>query len=200
MTNTVETIQTPSKDEYGIVATFSEQSLRQLSNIQDQLHEYLGDAIWLTPQRALHSTLMEIVCDREYPTPRNELFTNWYHQYSHQVTETLGDLPPITITFSEIEISARAIIVRSVSSKAYNDIRSKLLSKIELPKGTKLPPDITHCTLARFNSALNLEETIRQLRNIQCNITENVTSFKLLKDLGPPTFEPKTIQLYNLHT
>ncbi len=141
---------------------------------------------------------MEIICDREYPTPRNELFTNWYEHYSHQVGETLADVPSFNLTFSEIEVSARAIIVRTATSEAFNDIRTKLLSKIELPKGTKLPPDITHCTLARFNRSLNLEEAIKLTQNIPCDITENITSFKLLKDLGPPTFEPKTMQIYNV--
>ena len=197
MTETVETPQTPSENEYGIVATFSEQSLTKLKSIQDQLSKYLGDAIWLTPHRALHSTLMEIICDREYRTPRNKLFTSWYEQYSHKVGETLADIPSFSLTFSEIEVSTRAIIVRTRTSEAFNDIRTKVLSKIELPTGTKLPPDITHCTLARFSRSISLEAMTKLVQNIPCEITENISNFKLLKGLGPPTFEPKTMQIYN---
>ena len=48
MTKTIETPQTPSEDEYGIVATFSDKSLEQLSFIQGQLHDLLANTIWLT--------------------------------------------------------------------------------------------------------------------------------------------------------
>jgi hypothetical protein len=199
MKNTVETAQTPSDDEFSIVATFSEQSLSRLKSIQDYLKEYLGDSIWLTPQRALHSTLTEIICDREYPTPRNKLFINWYERYGQLVAETLFDIPSFYLTFSEIEVSTRAIIIRTATSEAFNDIRTKLLSKIELPEGTKMPPAIIHCTLARFSRSISLEDVVKLTQNIPCDITEHIASFKLLKDLGPLAFEPKTIQIYNLH-
>ena len=198
MTQTVETIQTPSDDECGIVATFSEHSLNSLTEIQDRLSDYLGDAIWLTPRRALHSTLMEILCDIKYPVSRHELFAKWYAQYGQSVSEILSEIPTFEISFSEIEVSERAIIIRSATSDSFNSIRAQLLSKIDLPEGTKLPPDIVHCTLARYSRSLDLENVIATAQHLQCNFTEYITAFKLLKDLGPPSFEPKTIQEYNL--
>jgi hypothetical protein len=199
MTCTIETIQTPSEDECGIVATFSEQSLDQLTAIQAKLSERLGDSIWLTPRRALHSTLMEIICDREYSVPRQVLFADWYKQYSRSVSEILAELPAFEITLNEIEVSARAITVRSKNSNLFNTIRSKILSRTVLPDGTKMPPNITHCTLARFNRSVDLEMVIREIQHMQCDFTEHIVGFKLLKDLGPPTFEPKIIQEYSLH-
>jgi hypothetical protein len=199
MTCTIETIQTPSEDECGIVATFSEQSLDQLTAIQAKLSERLGDSIWLTPRRALHSTLMEIICDREYSVPRQVLFADCYKQYSRSVSEILAELPAFEITLNEIEVSARAIIVRSKNSDLFNTIRSKILSRTVLPDGTKMPPNITHCTLARFNRSVDLEMVIREIQHMQCDFTEHIVGFKLLKDLGPPTFEPKIIQEYSLH-
>ena len=198
MTKTTETLLTPSDDECGIVATFSEQSLDNLTEIQDKLSEYLGDSIWLTPRRALHSTLMEIICDVVYPIPRHELFAKWYTQYCQSVSGILSEIPTFEINFSEIEVSERAIIVRSATSVSFNSIRSQLLSKIDLPTGTKLPPDITHCTLARYNHSMDLENVIASTRHLQCDFTERITAFKLLKDLGPPSFDPKPIQEYSL--
>lgn len=198
MTNTIETPQTPSHDEYGIFATFSEQSLDQLVEIQDQLSECLGDAIWLTPRRALHSTLMEVICDKDYGVPRKQLFDTWHAEHGDAVAKTFAELPPFDITFTELEISQRAIIVRLRDSEAFNDIRSRLLSRIVLPDGTKLPPDITHCSLARYTSSVNLEEIVDKTHAIRVDFTEHISSFKLLKDLGPPAFRPQTIQEYGL--
>ena len=198
MTKTIETIQTSSADECGIVATFSEQSLNNLMDIQDRLSECLGDAIWLTPRRALHSTLMEIICDIEYPVPRHEVFAKWYTQYGLSVNKILSEIQIFEISFSEIEVSERTIIVRSATSDSFNSIRSQLLSEIDLPKGTKLPPDITHCTLARYKRSLDLENVIASTQHLRCDFTEHIATFELLKDLGPPSFDPKTIAEYSL--
>lgn len=200
MSSTVVTPQTPSLDEYGIVATFSEQSLDDLSTIQSQLSKHFGGAIWLTPRSALHVTLMEIICDKEYNAPRRQLFEAWYGQYNHIVTETLAELQSFNITFSQLEVSQRAIIVRLTDSHVFNDIRSRLLNRIKLPKGTKLPPDITHCSLARYNDELELDSVIGKTSTTKVNITQRISSFKLLKGLGPPTFQPKVIQTYELRT
>jgi hypothetical protein len=198
VTKTVITPQTASLDECGIVATFTKQSLDQLTIIQDQLSSCLGDTIWITPRRALHSTLMEVICDREYTISRKELFAKWYTQYSQIVLETLADVPSFDLIFSELEFSPRAIIVRSASSEIFNNIRSKVLSRIKLPEGTKIPPDITHCSLARYSSGLDLAEVLDRTKTIKVNTTEHISSFSLHKDLGPPIFEPKLLQRYEL--
>ena len=106
--------------------------------------------------------------------------------------------PTFDITFGEIEVSTRAIIISSTNSEVFNNIRSTILSETVLPEGTKMPPDITHCTLARFNRSVDLEKVEEEIGHLQCSLTEHITVFKLLKDLGPPTFEPKTIQEYSL--
>ena len=94
----------------------------------------------------------------------------------------------------------RAIIAKAADSQPFNDVRAKLLLKIALPTGTKLPPDITHCSLARFNTVLDVE-SIRSLAGaIAIGFTEHVSDFKLLKGLGPPRFNPTTMQTYRLHT
>ncbi|HSX42668.1 MAG TPA: hypothetical protein VLF59_01125 [Candidatus Saccharimonadales bacterium] len=199
MTQTIETPQTPSHDEYAIVATFSEQSLDKLALIQDQLSERLGDVIWLTPRAALHSTLMEIICDRDYGrTPRKQIFTDWHNTYSLAMSETLAEIKPFELDFTQLEVSQRAIIARLADSRAFNDIRAKILSNIDLPEGTKLPPDITHCSLARFSKPVDLESVLHKTEDVQVHFTQKITGFSLLKDLGPPTFDPKLIQSYSL--
>jgi hypothetical protein len=199
MTETIPTLQTPSYDECGIVATFSEESLANLSALQKQLGTILGDSIWLTPTQALHGTLMEIICDIDYrDVSRKDLFSDWHERYNQMVIETLAEFSPFEITFSELEISPRAIIIKSADSAIFNNIRAKLLSRINLPNGTKQPPDITHCTIARYNDALNLDEVTERTNMLGVNFSERIADFKLLRDLGPPSFEPKMLEKYEL--
>lgn len=198
MINTTPTPQKPSSDECGIVATFSDSSLDLLTSIQSQLVDCLGDAIWLTPRRALHSTFMEIVCDVDYKLPRKQLFDDWYNQYNQVVIDRLAQTPAFAITFDQLEVSQKAIIARCSNPEIFNEIRSRLLTRIALPVGTKLPPDITHCSLARFDKSLPLQDVIDMTHKIEVSVTQHVTSFKLLKDLGPPTFQPKLLHKYTL--
>lgn len=199
MSNTVITPQTPSEDEYAIVATFSNSSLKQIINIQQKLESLLGKVIWLTPPRALHSTLMEIICDTDYKIlSRKQHFDNWLEKYNHVVAEILSKTSSFELSFSQIEVSQRAIILKSADSGNFNAIRSEILSRTTLPAETKLPPDITHCTVARFSEVLSLEEVRDKVEVIQINLHEHLKDFKLLKDLGPPTFAPKLIQTYEL--
>jgi hypothetical protein len=201
MSETIITPQTPSDHEYAIVAQFNELTLECLTLIQEQLNDLLGDSIWLTPERALHSTLMEIICDRHYEgLSREQHFLNWFEQYDQTVGKVIADITPFDITFNQIEVSSRAIIVRTTNSQPFNDIRAKLLSQVDLPVGTKLPPDITHCSLARFNTVLDVEEVSRLVGAIAVGFTERISHFKLLSDLGPPHFDPRTIQTYKLHS
>ena len=201
MSETILTLQTPSEHEYAIVAQFSESSIEHLASIQEQLSALLGDSIWLTPRQALHSTLMEIICDRQYEgLSREQHFLNWFEQYDQPTGEVFADIAPFDITFNQLEVSSRAIIVRTVDSQPLNDIRAKLLSQVELPVGTKLPPDITHCSLARFNKVLDVEEVKGLVGTIAVDFTEHISDFKLLSDLGPPRFDPQTIQTYKLHS
>src|SRR4051812_9766957 len=110
MSETIITPQTPSEHEYAIVAQFGEASLGHLTLIQDQLQSLFGDSIWLTPPKALHSTLMEIICDRQYEgLSRQQYFLNWYKQYSQKASKVIADTPAFDVTFNQLEVSSRAI-------------------------------------------------------------------------------------------
>ena len=75
MQKTVPTIQIHSKDEYNIVALFSEQSIKTIISFQEKLKTKLGDVIWLTPASILHTTLMEVIWDTDYQNKtRHEYF------------------------------------------------------------------------------------------------------------------------------
>lgn len=198
----MQTIPTPavhSENEHAIVALFSDASVRQAVAIQEQLVQIFGDAIWLQQPPALHITLMEIICNAEYKDiSRQEHFRRWYEAYNQIVPETLADLPPCSLTFNELHVSQRAIIIKAADPAPLNDIRAQLLARISLPQGTKTPPDIAHSTLARFNTAIDLEGAVYRTRKIAVNIVEPIKEFSLVKDLGPPDFNGTPMQTYPL--
>ncbi len=199
---TMETIATPpdhSENEHSIVRLLSTESTDQVSAIQDQLVNIFGDAIWLQKPPSVHVTLMEIICDTEYVgKSRRQYFDEWYAAYNETVKDVLSTIEPFNISFTELLVSPRAIIIKSLESEALNSIRETLLKRISLPPGTKIPPDITHSTLARFNTPVNLEEAKSRTTKISVDIHEHISEFSLVRDLGPPDFNGSPMQVYPL--
>lgn len=198
----MQTIISPfeySPDEYNIVAIPSGESLEKITKLQAQLKNILGDAIWLMGQDALHITVMEILCHMDYKDlNRRELFEQWYEQYNGITKEFLAEQSPIYLHFSELIVSPGAIIIKTESSETLNDIRSKLLSRIELPEGTKIPPHITHCSIARYSQSIDLAQAQKATQHLAIDFNERVTHLKLMNDLVPPEFSPKLIETYDL--
>jgi hypothetical protein len=187
-----------SPDEHSIAAVLSRESIEKVVAIQRQLKTMLGDAIWLTPANALHMTLMEIICDTEYKElPRKQHFMNWYERYNDTVKEIIAHFPSTSIIFNQLHVSPAAIILKAESPQPFNDIRDALLVRTVLPAQTKLPPDIAHCTIARFNKAVDLNAARERASAIAVDFDEHIREFKLMKDLGPD-FNPSIIEAYGL--
>lgn len=198
MSNTIISPLIHSPDEFAIVAMLSGEPRQKITAIQDQIKALLGDAIWLTPPNALHSTLMEIICDTKYEDlPRREHFEEWRHHYNETVRKVLAQIPPFDITFNELHASTRAIILKASDTTAFNAIRASLLERITLPTQTKMPPDITHCSIARYNQEIDLDSVCEQIEAMQVDSTLHVDRFMLMTDLGPD-FHPSVVDTYGL--
>lgn len=196
--NRMQTIVSPfeySPDEYNIVAMPSGEALEKII----QLQNILGDAIWLMQPSCLHITVMEIICHTDYgDKSRRELFEQWRLQCDDIVREVLAEQPQLTLHFSELIVSPGAIIIKTAESQQLNDIRAKLLSRTKLPDGTKIPPDITHCSIARYGKSIDLEQAQYATRELSIDLGLPVKQFKLMNDLVPPDFNPNCVETYEL--
>lgn len=198
MSNTVVSPLVHSPNEHSIAAMPDSRSVQKIVLIQKQLKSLLGDAIWLTPPNALHITLMEIICDTEYRgVSRQEHFMGWYKQYNAAVRETIARFKPIVATFNELHASQAAIIIKITDPTPFNTIREELLASTVLPAQTKMPPDIAHCTIARYSREVDLDIVRERTSALSANFDISIGEFKLMKDLGPD-FHPTDLQTYSL--
>jgi len=186
-------------EEYNIATLLTDTSRRQIEALQAQFKHILGDAIWLTPSNCLHSTLMEVICDAEYRgLSKQEHFQHWYKNYSEQTKEIIAQFPAFSISFTQVIVSQRAIIIKAADSTKLNELRAAVLAKTKLPEGTKVPPDITHCSIARFAQSIDLEVAQEQTKALSISLTEHVTAFELMEGLAPPDFKPTILETYTL--
>jgi hypothetical protein len=198
MPNTSVSPLVHSPDEHSIVFMPGTESIDKIIQVQRQLKSLLGDAIWLTPPQALHMTLMEIICDTEYEgMSREEHFRQWYERYNEAAKNAIARFSPIEVTFNRLHASSAAIIITAVDARPFNDIRADLLARTVLPAQTKSPPDIAHCTIARYHESVDLDTVRSLIKGISVEFDEYVSEFRLMKDLGPD-FHPITIDTYKL--
>jgi hypothetical protein len=199
MANTIISPLVHSPDEFAIVAMPDSEPRQNITAAQNQVKALLGDVVWLTPPNALHSTLMEIICNTKYEgLSRRAHFERWRERYSNAAREVLAQLPPFDITFDELHASVGAIILKAADTTMFNAIRGALLEHMTLHAQTKVPPDITHCSIARYNQEVSLESVCEQLKGIEVDISLNVDHFMLMTDLGPD-FHPSVIDTYRLN-
>lgn len=87
--------------------------------------------------------------------------------------------------------------MKDSNPEPFNIIRQELLENIKLPAQTKLPPSITHCTIARYNLEIDLDEISDKTVDITPDVRLFINEFNLMKDLGPD-FHPAKLETYNL--
>ncbi len=189
-----------SPNEHSIVALPSVELAERIVTAQTRLQSLLGETIWLTPPNALHSTLMEIICNTVYTElSRQEHFDRWYERYSDVARETIARFRPIDVYFDQLLASRGAIIIKAANPQPFNEIRAALLASMVLPAETKRPPDIIHCSIARYSEEADLDEVVEKVKDLKFDFQERITGFELMKDLGPP-FNPGAIETYKLNS
>jgi 2'-5' RNA ligase len=183
---------------YVILAFPSENFKSYITRLLNDLAAELPDVIWPMPPEQLHITLCEIIQPKPYSQDKEVLYKLHKEQYETVPAQTLSAFPKFTITFDTIEVSPQAIIVKSSNSDSLNSIREKLVSKIELPKETRTPPDISHSSIARYLKEVDLEIVQKVVARHKIDIKEEIVEFKLLRNEVLPLQKYEVIRTFPL--
>ena len=196
---TKETQKVHSPCEHSIVKLLTGAAEQQAMQLQQQLVAVFGDAIWLQEPPSIHSTLMEVISNTKYETlTRQQHFNEWYSAYNDTVKQIISTIEPFTIHFTELHISQYAIIIKAPNTTKFNMVRKLLLAKTKQPEQTKIAPDITHSTMARFAKSIDLTEARKAVKKIEVDITVDVQNFSLVPNYGPPHFNGTPLVNYPL--
>lgn len=171
---------------YILLALPSENFKNRISALLSELTTALPGVIWPMPPEQLHITLCEIIQPKDYSQDKESLFKQHQDQYQNIPAEILSKTPMFTVTFDTIEVSPQAIIIKASDSSAFNAIRAQLVSAVPFPEETRMPPDITHCSIARYLKEVE-QDTVQQIvSKHNLAIEEEITEFKLVKTISLP--------------
>jgi len=197
MTQITNTINKPHS-AYCLLALLSNDAKEQLSDLLDSLQKKLGKSIYVMPKENLHITLCEIIQSKEYSENKELLYSKNSSEYEELSEEVFAQFKPIHIVFDKIEVSPQAIIIRGKDDGSFETIRKGLVENLPLPTETKRPPEIIHCTIARFLTEMPIEEVRDIVEKDPFTLNEKVGSFSLIHSTVSPLIAYDIIRKYDL--
>lgn len=184
---------------YVVNTQMGEDIRQQVVGVQTGLHDEFGDRVWSQPPETLHVTLMDWLAPLEsYPQDKQQLFVSLYKGYNEVFDAVLVDQPPILVSFGELCVSATAVCLRGEDDGSFNFLRQRFLSVVDLKTGTKPPPDIVHCPIARFTAGLALEQVEAAVASHSVEGEMVVDEFDLVRETVVPMLKSEQIKSYLL--
>ena len=74
----------------------------------------------------------------------------------------------------------------------------KIVANLKLPEETRTPPEITHSSIARYQTETDLELVREAIAAYDINIKEEVSEFVLIKNIIPPLQKYEVLRTYPL--
>lgn len=185
---------------YIVNANFSDENAKKLRTLIQEIKEAFGDAVFCMPEESLHITLLDWVAPLvDYNgQDKAELFANLRDEYDKAMSEVLSSIKPITLHFDEIKVSPSTIYVTGHDDGEFKNIRQRFIEKVELLPGTKPPPQIIHCSLARFTKPIGLGSVNSFLAGKSLDLTQTVADFRLIRTEREPMLEFEILKRYGL--
>jgi hypothetical protein len=165
------------------------------------LSKALPDVVWPMPLTSLHTTLYELMQRGDFGgIDKDALFEHNKAVWQQELAEIFSATAPISLAFTEVHVSPDAITLRCKNSDDFNEIRSRIGSRLALPSFTKAPPDITHCTVARFLTSVDMqlvERAIAAFRPLP-RINLAMQDVQLIKTSFQPVLGYEILQRFSL--
>ena len=164
------------------------------------LSEALPDVVWPMPLTSLHITLYEFMQRGDFDVDKDALFEHNKAVWQQELAEIFSTTLPVSLAFTEICVSPDAITLRCKNSDDFNEIRSRIGSRLTLPSFTKVPPDITHCTVARFLTSVDMQlvESAIAAFGLLPRINITVQDMQLIKSSVQPGLEYEILRRFSL--
>lgn len=185
-------------DGYMTQAEFSAVNARKVHSLVDDIQTKFGDAVFCMPEPSLHITLLDWIAPLvDYGgQDKQALFEQVRPVYDRVLSEAIAAHGPITVHFDEIRVAPTTIFVVGHDQGQFQHIREHFLRHVTLLAGTKLPPTIIHTSLARFTRAIDLVGVQDFMATKSVDVTQKVTSFRLVHSSREPLLEFEILKRY----
>lgn len=184
---------------YMLNAELSKENQLIITELNREIKNKFGDLIIEQPGSALHITLMDWVAPLvSYEQSHDRLFEQVFQGYDGILTNQTNSVEAFTVNFNSIRVSPSAIFIEGRDSGQFQRIRNSFLDSTNLPPGTKQPPKIVHCTIARFNGQRPLSEILEFVDTLSINFDQKIKEFRLIHEIEMPMLRYEVLKPYKL--
>lgn len=178
---------------------FSKDNQKKIVGIIKDIKDTFGNVILDQPAEALHVTLMDWIAPLvEYDRDRDVLFKEGFPQYDKTFSELTDKSAPFTVIFDTIKVSPAAIYIQGYDAGQFKSLRDAFMAETTLVSGTKQPPKIIHCTIARFGAEVEMGEIERHVETISIHLEQNVDGYRLVHETETPMLAFEVLKRYQL--
>jgi hypothetical protein len=173
--------------------------VKQVEEIQRGLEALLPGKLWLPPAEALHITLLDLIAPLvDYNRDKDDLYRAYGDGYEGELEQLLKHQSPIILHFNKIEASQGAVFIQATDDGSYKRIREAFLERVELLSGTKLPPQIIHSSIARYQQEVSLGDVQQAVSQMKIDARCTISNFRLVRETKIPMLEFDVIHNYQL--
>lgn len=184
---------------YMLNAGLNSENQQIIANINAEIKNKFGHIILEQPGSALHITLMDWVAPLvQYEETWDALFERMFPVYDENLSELTSKIGAFTVVFDTIEVSPAAIFIQGHDNGEFDSIRNGFTDKIALLPGTKQPPKIIHCTIARFDAKVDIAPIEEFVNTLSLNFMQPIESFRLVHETEMPMLSYEVLKSYPL--
>lgn len=184
---------------YMLNAGISEENQQKVAAINKLIKDRFGDIILDQPGSSLHITLMDWVAPLvRYERDWDTLFKEIFPLYDKMLSELTNKTYAYNVTFDTIKVSPAAIFVQGHDDGQFQSLRDGFTNEIDLIPGTKQPPKIVHCTIARFDAEVNVSEIREFVESMSVRFEQPISGFRLIHEVEMPMLSYDVLKTYPL--
>ncbi len=185
---------------YVVNTAFSSENNDKVMSLAGDISAKFPDVFYPTPSDGLHVTLLDWIAPLISYEGANkvELFDSIHEKYDSALEKILQKYEPINVNFNKIIVTPTTIIITGEDNGSIQKIRQEFVESIELLPGTKMPPQIIHCSLGRFIKEVPVTEIQNFINQKSINFIEIIQEFRLVNTHREPMLEFDVLKTYNL--
>lgn len=153
----------------------------EIRRLQLRLLDEFGDAVYVNPTDTLHVTLFEVMGVQCLHNATSPILSTEEHKILIKAcSQSIGSSTPVELLFNHVLASEKAIILLADDPSELNSMREQICSILGKTLPYKAPPQIAHCTIARFNQAIPLSVVNEFLRPISIRAKYSMREYQLV--------------------
>jgi hypothetical protein len=174
-------------------------SIRQITELQDQIEATGARELHRMPVLSLHMTVLTLFpANASVATHDEALWSQHKEKWIERIGDVCASTRPVAVELNSIRATSRAIILRGDESEDLKQFREKIVTAVSLPGWKPTPPNIAHISLFRYARSKLQLETLTSIHRYDFVTKTHLTGIAVVQERRYPSLERIFLQRFAL--